>query len=314
MDYESELESLLNLKNSYILKKISNYPDKVLECYVPHESHIIIPDKIPHFKEYRFLFGGCDSPFYDKFKNIGNVTFFPTYWLFPLISNIKFPKNTKFSFNTFGLVMNYQTKKHRRLMMQKLLKNDLLHHFEWSWKSIKEKNVIFELENKNKRLLSGEMNINNHSIEEWKIPNEYYTTFFELVQETHIDIPFITEKTFKPLLIGKPFISNACKGFHTKYLKDLGFELYDEIIDYSFDNLPLEKRMDYIIKEISNLVKQDWNLLYAKIQDKLKYNQQRVIEIVESKIGVPDLKTKLECYQYFNNITDVPLEKVKKKI
>lgn len=71
-----------------------------------------------------------------------------------------------------------------------------------------------------------------------KVPKEYFQSFSQLVIEsTSTDAMFITEKTVVPLLLGKPFLVASCQRFH-KCLQELGFQLYDEIFDYSFDTEP----------------------------------------------------------------------------
>jgi hypothetical protein len=47
---------------------------------------------------------------------------------------------------------------------------------------------------------------------------------------------FITEKTWKPYLFGKIGFQFNYPGYYSD-LKSFGFELYDEIIDYTFDNI-----------------------------------------------------------------------------
>jgi hypothetical protein len=47
--------------------------------------------------------------------------------------------------------------------------------------------------------------------------------------------PFITEKTFKPISIGMPFFVHASAG-SIEYLRSLGFDVYDDVIDHSYDN------------------------------------------------------------------------------
>ena len=66
------------------------------------------------------------------------------------------------------------------------------------------------------------------------LPDQYFHSFMQIVTETSCEKFFITEKTAAPLLFNKPFVVLGCKHFH-KNLQTLGFELYDEVFNYSFD-------------------------------------------------------------------------------
>jgi hypothetical protein len=46
----------------------------------------------------------------------------------------------------------------------------------------------------------------------------------------------LTEKTFKPIALGMPFILSATAG-SLKYLRSYGFKTFDSIIDESYDNI-----------------------------------------------------------------------------
>lgn len=88
------------------------------------------------------------------------------------------------------------------------------------------------------------------------IPKSFNQGFFDIVTETWYDTNqfFITEKTLKSIAMAKPFIALSCKGYHT-YLRDkFGFELYDELFDYSFDQCDkIEDRVEGIIHNVLNL-------------------------------------------------------------
>ena len=77
-------------------------------------------------------------------------------------------------------------------------------------------------------------------------------TFMSLVSESTHDIFFVTEKTFKSILIGQIFYCIGSKGQNLK-LKEFGFKLYDDLFDYAFDMKDsLEERVDGAIQNIKN--------------------------------------------------------------
>lgn len=114
------------------------------------------------------------------------------------------------------------------------------------------------------------------------IPTEYAQSFAQLISETSISSIFMTEKTVIPLLAGKPFLVATAPGYHA-FLQELGFELYTEIFDYSFDNeLDQEKRFEMVLDnftKLSSLSLAELPEYYKKIENKIKYNQQYVMSL-----------------------------------
>jgi hypothetical protein len=83
----------------------------------------------------------------------------------------------------------------------------------------------------------------------------YNNTFISLIPETHYEdgILFRTEKIYKTLAVGHPFIVFSCSGF-LKSLKELGFKTFDQWIDESYDNEPdWITRLNLITNEIKKL-------------------------------------------------------------
>ena len=63
----------------------------------------------------------------------------------------------------------------------------------------------------------------------------YKAVMIELVSEAFIDnLIFITEKCVRPMCAGIPAIYVAGRGY-VQSLRDLGFEVYDHVIDHSYD-------------------------------------------------------------------------------
>ena len=117
-------------------------------------------------------------------------------------------------------------------------------------------------------------------------PIEYYKTFMVVVNETCDKTIFFTEKTWLPLLLGRPFLINGGVGMHHR-LKEYGFKLYDELFDYSFDlETESDNRVGGIIKNIKS-INGNYKLLNDIIYEKLKYNQQVCFNMIEHNIGVP---------------------------
>ncbi len=109
----------------------------------------------------------------------------------------------------------------------------------------------------------------------------YRDSWFSIVTETIFDYPhtFRTEKIWKPILMGHPFVVAANRG----YLRDLraaGFKTFDTLVDEHYD---LIDRPDVRIGRIVDSV--EWLCLesnaadfWAASRDICKHNQQLLVE------------------------------------
>ena len=83
----------------------------------------------------------------------------------------------------------------------------------------------------------------------------YNQTNFTVVVETFQNTParFITEKTFKPIMYGHPFIMYGQPG-SLEYLKTLGFKTFPNMFDESYDTITdTNKRREKIIEQIQKM-------------------------------------------------------------
>ena len=107
----------------------------------------------------------------------------------------------------------------------------------------------------------------------------YYLTdsLIDIGVETDARYQFITEKTWKPLLYGKVSLFLQGKDYHSKLLTSLGFELYDEIFDYSFDKIEDEywRIREYCkeLKRVSGIPIEELQKKIVSIEDKITRNR-----------------------------------------
>jgi len=253
----------------------------------PGTDHI---DKLSQ-NNFTILFGGADQSFYNNgtFKNI-KVFLWPTYWATYTWVNLQTKDVTYNNIDALYLNMNGKARWHRCYLMDELCKHELLKHGKCTWHERYTSpnhpdNYKWEYW-KPKMLL---LNNYNDDRGQWHLPEQYKSTLFSLVAETTVKEIFITEKTWIPLLTGKPLLVLGGKGFHEK-LKQMGFKLYDELFDYDFDNKEnLTDRVEGIISNIKNLCNQDYNALRVKINDKATYNKQHAINIAKDYSLVPEV-------------------------
>jgi|APSaa5957512535_1039671.scaffolds.fasta_scaffold00139_57 hypothetical protein len=107
------------------------------------------------------------------------------------------------------------------------------------------------------------------------VPLEYIQSCIDLVTESYVDESIaLTEKTFKPISLNKPFILLSARNSH-QFLKKAGFYLYEELFDYSFDDKSFDQRFDSIMKQIKPILAMSTHHLTAKIEtfrEKIQYN------------------------------------------
>ncbi|CAB4133429.1 hypothetical protein UFOVP257_188 [uncultured Caudovirales phage] len=106
-----------------------------------------------------------------------------------------------------------------------------------------------------------------------------YGSFWHIITETvfYDDKLHLTEKIFKPIVIGRPFILIGAVG-NLAYLRRYGFKTFGQWIDESYDDEPdSDIRLLMIIKELKrlcNMSSNELNEMYNEMQSVLEYNKQ----------------------------------------
>lgn len=225
----------------------------------------------------------CRSPnSTDEFyRAYGNVKYWSNYFVYPILSNKGLDIEKYLSIqntlqNTSDITIPFtlyfrRPKPFRKYLYNILSNNDILKYGDWTHnKSLQTWNIKYWHE--------------SYSF----IPDSFNNTLLDIVCETYNhdnEKYFFTEKTWRPILWGKPFLIAGVAGIN-KELKSMGFELYDEIIDYSFDNeTDVNKRMEMIALQIATLCKSNFdlnkiyrNLLYPKINYNRKLMMNNILE------------------------------------
>jgi len=103
----------------------------------------------------------------------------------------------------------------------------------------------------------------------------YVDTKYSLVSETYTGstVNFITEKTYKPILMGHPFLIHGTNGT-LDYLKQIGYETFPELFDESYDTYTSSKDQLKIIVE--NLKKDV--IINKNVLEKCKHNQNLFLQ------------------------------------
>lgn len=117
------------------------------------------------------------------------------------------------------------------------------------------------------------------------VAKQFLDTWFTLVSETVFEsnASFRTEKFYKSVLAGHPFLVCANYGFYQD-LHNLGFRSFGHLIDESFDVIINGKdRMDRLIATLKWLCQQDLADFWSTAQEVCLYNQHRALELHNSQ-------------------------------
>ena len=84
-----------------------------------------------------------------------------------------------------------------------------------------------------------------------------------------------TEKTFKPISVGSPFMILDFE--FDQYLKRFGYEIFDEIIDYSFEQettWTMDGATEKYFDEMERLIKEGPEIFYIpSVKEKCEWNK-----------------------------------------
>lgn len=105
--------------------------------------------------------------------------------------------------------------------------------------------------------------------------NENLRSKVALVTETSMDNKYISEKSTQPFHLGKIPLILGCKGINN-FLKCEGFDMFSDIIDYSFDSIDdVDLRIDTAIKTNRDVLE---NFTFTNdIVRRLEYNQNYLL-------------------------------------
>ena len=270
------------------------------EYELPGGNRVEILNKLNRLIEktgvkFHIIFGAKDDEFYEIFNSYENINliFWPTfllhfsyYQLFPFYSDYIEQIKIEKEFTKLFVSFNLKPHNHRCELIDKLYLNGLFRHGNISWNMMSEgyqtDQYIFKYWNE--ELLS----VDGFSGDE-RTPNLLKTGApIFLVTESNIKCQFITEKTFKPIIFEQPFLSIGSKN-QNLILKQYGFELYDELFDFTFDTKQnISDRIDGVINNLEKLINHDYYTLYDNVYGKVIRNKKRALEIIDNDPYMPN--------------------------
>jgi hypothetical protein len=111
----------------------------------------------------------------------------------------------------------------------------------------------------------------------------YQRSHCHIVIETHLDADqsqgaFLTEKTYKCLKFGQPFVLLGTAG-SVQQLRQHGYSVYDDVIDHGYDDIP-DATQRYLAARhsIQQLADQDLGRLFGSIAQDIVANQNLFLQ------------------------------------
>jgi hypothetical protein len=117
------------------------------------------------------------------------------------------------------------------------------------------------------------------------IPALYVDTYFSVVTETNYYMPYryCTEKIYKPLLMGHPFVAVSSYGFYQQ-LKDQGYKTFNGLIDESFDTIADDHlRLVKTYESIKELCRQNLDDFLDAAKSICDYNRTLFLEKISKQ-------------------------------
>jgi hypothetical protein len=109
--------------------------------------------------------------------------------------------------------------------------------------------------------------------------------------ETHFDADqsggaFLTEKTFKPIKHGQPFVIVGAPG-SLQALRDLGYRTFDHAVDNRYDlETDNTQRWNLILHAVKQIQQQDPDKWFASCLDDLCHNQQLFLSSKQPRLNM----------------------------
>lgn len=224
-------------------------------------------------------------------------------------------------FDKHFLSLNKHPREHRSISIDYLYKEGLFDYGRISWNNLsKDWQEPYDFEHWTETIKI--LDINSDNINKLNLNLSFNTDFllnsgcvFNYAIETMVDSRnlFITEKTYKNVLLNQPFLSVGSVK-HNSTLKSMGFELYDELFDYTKETIVDYKiKLIEMIKELKKIIKYDPQYLYEMIKIKTHKNKETALKICENDMFIPELllnlysnyKEKFDSNEYIKRECDI---------
>ena len=237
---------------------------------------------------YRFVSGNTAA------KQLENFVYFADFelWYYqrnrtsPALKIHREPRERDFT------VLNRLHKSWRALAMADLKHNGVLDNSYWSYcetgefvdaECAIEIDDIAGLRTRTEKFLqsapyiSDELDFDRRNDHSTLVPKYHVNSYCNIVMETHFDIEhsgtFLTEKTFKPIKHGQMFFVAGPAG-SLQVLRDLGYRVFDGILDNSYDLEPNATQRWMALTRSIFFAQPDLPQLFELCRADIEHNQQ----------------------------------------
>lgn len=282
-----------NLQNKLYSKKIKQQ----YTVFCAEEAFInenFEPDKVKNPGRIRYLFGSAGiEDIFKKYTSNSHTEFWYNYFLFHSFNLLDTSNLLKKNFSCLFISLNNRPHPHRCRLVDTLEKYKLIDDNIISWHDQDDAEY--------KWLYWKPRYMNLHdgfgeSISQHTLPQQYNQALFNLISESNDNVIFITEKTWNAILAGKPFLVQGAPGFH-KFLQSKGYNLFDNVIDYSFDNeQDIGKRTEMLVQELKKLENCNYKKIWKKLKPICDYNKEKALDHIRTQNGVPTMANEFIYY------------------
>jgi len=136
--------------------------------------------------------------------------------------------------------------------------------------------------------------------QERRIPQVAYDSHLYLAPETQASWNncFYTEKTYKPIAAGLPFIILGSYKQNQILKSHYGYEIFDDIIDYSFENTSIRGSEHFFLTytkdlfdEVERLIKEGPKIFYTpSVKEKIEYNKNLFLNRTTTDAFINDVR------------------------
>lgn len=141
----------------------------------------------------------------------------------------------------------------------------------------------------------------------YRMPSIYNEVAFSVIAESSPNTFFVTEKTTTPMWFYKPFIVLGSPGWNHYLKNSMGFEIFEEVFDYSFDHeQDLDKRIAGFTQQVVKLNSYSLEQLSDirnSLKEKIIHNRHRAENILYDQKFWPTKIVEWKKYMYDKSVT-----------
>jgi hypothetical protein len=286
-------DTILNLAAADVIKLVLIHPAEGSETFINHCNNISNRILALSGRKKILLISGGSLP--SEYPHMVYEYFLPKILDYTEnIDAIKTYSNNNSTIRPYKfLFLNGRERYHRRFMIYNL--SELLDSAIWSnldrqngpVKLLDSKyeyskfNVDFTIGNHNANTTKDKLFGPGIWGEVYLNAKPYSDTYFSLVTETVHACPysFRTEKIWKPIAMGHPWIAVANRGYY-KDMHNLGFKTFKHVINERFDFIENNNdRLERVSDVVKDLCQQDLASFLKECYNVCKYNQQHLAEM-----------------------------------